>query len=174
MAESEAPEPDRPERDLPHDVLRILFDSLPRVAIGSALLIGVAINFVNVISRHFFGFALFWAEEMMVFGVIWSTSVAVIAITFNGDHLRMDLFSARLSSPWRELVNGLAVALFIIVGTFVAYQSYAVVSAFAHTGMVSVTMALPLTIPHAALLVGLSFMVLAVAVRVGAYVRGRF
>ena len=138
------------------------------------MLVGVAVNFVNVITRHFFGFALFWAEEAMVFGVIWSTAVAAIAITFNGDHLRMDLFSARLPSPWREIVNGLAVALFLGVGTFVAFQSYAVVSAFARTGMVSVTMALPLTIPHSALLVGLSLMVLAVAVRVRAYIRGRF
>ncbi len=174
MADSEAPEPDRPEPDPPHEALRFLFVSLPRVTIGSALLVGVAINFVNVITRHFFGFALFWAEEAMVFGIIWSTAVAAIAITFNGDHLRMDLFSARLPSPWRELVNGLAALLFICVGAFVAYQSYAVVSAFARTGMVSVTMALPLTIPHSALLVGLSLMVLAVAVRVRAYIHGRF
>ena len=174
MADSEALEPDRPDPDPPNDVLRFLFVSLPRVAIGTALLVGVAINFVNVITRHFFGFALFWAEEIMVFGVIWSTAVAAIAITFNGDHMRMDLFSARLPSPWREFVNGLAALLFICVGAFAAYQSYAVVSAFARTGMVSITMALPLTIPHSALLVGLSLMVLAVIVRVRAYIHGRF
>ena len=40
--------------------------------------------------------------------------------------------------------------------------------------LLGVTMALPLTIPHSALLVGLSLMALAVAVRVRAYIRGRF
>ena len=172
MADSEAPVPDRPDPEPPSAALRWIFDSVPRFAIGTALLVGVAINFVNVITRHFFGFALFWAEEIMVFGIIWSTAVAAIAITFNGEHLHMDLFSSRLPSPWREIVNGLAAALFVGVCTFVAYQSYAVVSAFAETGMVSVTVALPLTIPHAALLVGLSFMVLAVVAR--AYIRRRF
>ena len=174
MADSEAPQPDHPETGPPHAVLRALFDSLPRAVIGTALLVGIAINFVNVIARHFFGFALFWAEEVMVFGIIWSTAVAAIAITFNGDHLRMDLFSARLASPWREVINGVTVALFVGIGAFVAFQSYSVVSAFAKTGMVSVTMALPLTIPHAALLVGLSLMVVAVVVRVRAYLHGRF
>ena len=105
MADSEAPVPDRPDPEPPSAALRWIFDSVPRFAIGTALLVGVAINFVNVITRHFFGFALFWAEEIMVFGIIWSTAVAAIAITFNGEHLRMDLFSSRLPSPWREMAD---------------------------------------------------------------------
>jgi TRAP-type C4-dicarboxylate transport system permease small subunit len=171
MSDGDAPEPDHPNPQPPSAVLHLLFHGLPHAVIGTALLAGVAINFVNVIARHFFGFALFWAEELMVFGVIWCTAIAAIAITFNGDHLRMDLFSARLGGPWREIVNGFAGVLFVCVCGFVAYQSYSVVASFARTGMVSVTMAVPLTIPHAALLVGLTFMVLAVFARI--YIRRR-
>ncbi|MBT3552524.1 MAG: TRAP transporter small permease [Rhodospirillaceae bacterium] len=189
MANGEAAEPDNRERESesgpdhvakripeppPHPALKYIFVTLPRLTVGTALLAGIAVNFVNVITRHFFGFALFWAEEILVFGVLWSTAIAVIAITFNGDHLRMDLFSARLKSPWREIVNAATVLVFLSVCTFVAVQSYAVVSAFAETGMVSTTVALPLTVPHSALLVGLSLMVLAVIVRTRSYIRGRF
>jgi TRAP-type C4-dicarboxylate transport system permease small subunit len=174
MADTDLPATDEAAAPRPGRGAQFAFVTLPRLIVGTALLVGIAINFANVIARYFFGVALFWAEEMMIFGVIWCTAIAVIAITFNGEHLRMDLISARLKSPWREIVNGVTVVLFVAVCSFVAVESFGVVASFARTGMVSVTVALPLTIPHSALLVGLSLMVLAVAVRVRAYLRGRF
>ena len=43
------------------------------------MLVGVAISFANVIARYVFGYALFWAEETLVFLAIWGVFIGVAA-----------------------------------------------------------------------------------------------
>ena len=165
-SESDGPAPPR--------ALRVLFVSLPRALIAVLLLTGVAINFANVVSRYLFDFALYWAEEIMIFLIVWCVFIGAIAVAFNGANLRMDLISARIASPWKEVVNGLAALAFVVCGGFVVVQSFEVVTLFHGAGQVSVAAGVPMTIPHAALLVGFVFMVLAVLVRLRAYFLDRF
>jgi TRAP-type C4-dicarboxylate transport system permease small subunit len=155
-------------------VARALFVTLPYLITGSLLLVATAINVANVIGRYLFGAAIFWTEEILVFIVIWSVFLAVPSIAYQGDHVYMDLFSARLRGPWKKLVNSAVAALFIACGVFVVVQSYRVVALHLRTGAVSVAAGVPLAIPHAALLVGFALMVLAVLFRLRAYVSGTF
>ncbi len=158
----------------PSKITRTLFVSVPRAIIAALILGGIAINFANVVSRHIFSAAIFWAEEILVFLVIWFVSIAVAAVTYQGAHLKMDLLSARVPSPWKEIINAAMIACFVIFCTLVVTQSFEVVSAFRRTGMVSITASIPLVIPHAALLIGFTLMVLAVIVRLRAHLSGKF
>ncbi|MDH3737948.1 MAG: TRAP transporter small permease subunit, partial [Alphaproteobacteria bacterium] len=81
------------------DIARTIFVTVPRAIIAALILGGIAINFANVVSRHVFSAAIFWAEEILVFLVIWFVSIAVAAVTYQGAHLKMDLLSTRLTSP---------------------------------------------------------------------------
>lgn len=156
------------------DIARTIFVTLPRALIAALILGGIAINFANVVSRHLFSSAIFWAEEILVFLVIWIVSIAVVAITYQGAHLRMDLLSVRLASPWKEIVNAATIVCFVGFCSLVVFQSASVVAAFSRTGMVSITAGIPLVFPHAALLVGFSLMVLAVIFRLRSYLSGKF
>lgn len=153
---------------------RALLHDAPRLVAGLLLLAGVAINFANVIGRYVFGSAIFWAEEIMVFLLIWGVFVGAVAVAWRGGHLRMDLFSTRLETPWREVVNALTVIAFIGCCLFVAVQSWGVTMLFARSGQVSVTAGVPMTVAHGALLLGFVAMVIAVLVRLRAYFSGRF
>jgi TRAP-type C4-dicarboxylate transport system permease small subunit len=155
-------------------VARLLFVRLPYLITGTLLLVATAINLANVIGRYLFGAAIFWAEEILVFIVIWSVFLTVPSIAYRGDHVSMDLFTARFRPPWRRLVNSAMVVLLIACGVFVVVQSYRVVTLHARMGAVSVAAGVPLAIPHAALLVGFVLTVLAVLARVRAYVNGKF
>ena len=161
---------DRPESKLG----RTIFVAVPRALIAALILGGIAINFANVVSRHIFSSAIFWAEEILVFLVIWFVSIAVAAVTYQGAHLKMDLLSARIPSPWKEIVNAAMIVCFTVFCTLVAFQSFEVVSAFNRTGMVSITASVPLVVPHAALLIGFTLMVLAVIFRWRSYFTGKF
>jgi TRAP-type C4-dicarboxylate transport system permease small subunit len=156
------------------DIARTIFVTVPRALIAALILGGIAINFANVVSRHIFSSAIFWAEEILVFLVIWFVSIAVAAITYQGGHLRMDLLSTRIPSPWKDIVNAVMVVCFIGFCALVVTQSFEVVSAFRRTGMVSITASIPLVFPHAALLIGFTLMVLAVIFRLRAYLSGKF
>lgn len=158
----------------PAPVLRFILNSVPRTILGVLILTGVIINFANVLGRHLFGTALFWAEEVLVFIIIWSVFVGIVAITFNGAHLRMDLISAKLPEGWRKAVNGLVWLVFLACALFVVTQSYAVIATFAKNEVVSNAAGVPMVVPHTALFVGFVFVILAVVFRVRAYISGRF
>jgi TRAP-type C4-dicarboxylate transport system permease small subunit len=151
-----------------------VFVRAPRLLTGALILIAIAINFANVISRYLFNFALYWAEEIMIFLVVWCVFVAAATVAFNGANLKMDLLSAKFPPGLRKAVNAVAgLAMVGLVG-FAAWQSMLVVRLFADGGSVSVTASVPMVIPHSALFLGLVLMVLAVVVRWRAYLRNRF
>ncbi len=153
---------------------RRLFVGLPRVLTAFMILAGIGINFANVVSRYIFDFALYWAEEVMIFLVVWCVFLGAVMVAFNGAHLKMDLVSARIKPPWNRVANGLTVVAFVTCGSFVAVQSLKVFALISSSGDVSVTASIPMVIPHSALLIGMVLMVFAVILRIGAYLRNRF
>lgn len=169
----EAGSPNSPA-DRPPGWQRVLFAQGPRAVAAVLILAGIAINFANVISRYVFDFALFWAEEIMVFLVVWCVFLGIVAVAFNGAHLKMDLVSSRIPSPWKEVINGVTAIALVVCGLFVVVQSWTAIVLFADSGDVSVTASVPMVIPHSALLVGIALMVLAVLIRFSAYLRNRF
>jgi C4-dicarboxylate transporter, DctQ subunit len=152
---------------------RFAFVTVPGWILGALMLTGIAINFANVVSRYLFGHALFWAEEVMVFITIWGVFVGMGAIAYNGDHLRMDLFTARLRGPWRLALNGVMTLVLLACCAFALTQSLRVVALFVQTGSVSVSAGVPKAIPHAALAAGFALTILAVVVRIRSYFTGK-
>ena len=141
---------------------------------GTALLAGLAINLANVIGRYAFGYSLYWAEEVLVYLMIWGVFIGVAAVAYKGEHLNMDLFSASMAKPWSTIINACMVLILVLACGFAISQSWKVVALFIRAGQVSVAAGIPKAIPHAALLVGFALMLLAVLFRLRAYLRGRF
>ena len=174
MNDNSASDARRGEAEDPTPALRIVFSSIPRAVLGILILAGVAINFANVLGRHLFATALFWAEEILVFILIWSVFIGIIAVSFNGAHLRMDLLSARFPDSLRKLVNVLVWLIFLGSAVFVVIQSYRVIATLGESGLVSNAAGVPMVVPHTGLLVGFALVILAVAIRVRAYFSDRF
>jgi len=158
----------------PNPILEFCFVRVPYLITGVIFLAAAFINIANVIGRYVFSAPIFWAEEVLVFMVIWAVFLSAISITFSGRHLSMDLFYAKLKPPWKQIINGLIVAVFLVCTVFTAMQSYTVVMLYVGNGNVSPAAEIPLYIPHAALLVGFSFMALAVICRFRDYLNGTF
>ena len=158
----------------PGKASKLLFVALPRWIMGSALLIGLAINLANVIGRYAFGYSLYWAEEVLVYLMIWGVFIGVAAVAFNGEHLNMDLFSSGVSDPWKTIINACMVVVLLLCCGFAISQSWKVVTLFYQAGQVSVAASIPKAVPHAALLIGFVLMLLAVLVRIRSYLTGKF
>ena len=152
----------------------LIFVHIPYVLTGTLLCAAIAINFANVIARYFFFQALYWAEEVLIFMVLWGVILSVATITYQGLHIRMDLFSTRLRPPVKQIVGGLTAMLMIAASVYLVIQSCQVVALFWRSGELSITAGIPLIIPHLAMPVGFVLVVLAVLVRLRSYVTGRF
>ena len=145
---------------------------VPRFLVAALILLSIAINFANVIGRYVFFSPIVWAEEAMVFIMIWCVFIGAVLVTWDGRHLRMDLLAAVIPSPWREAVNAIAAIAFLLIAGLVVTQSWQAVALFARLGQKSTTAGVPMIIPHSALLIGFALMVVCVAVRFRAYVAG--
>jgi TRAP-type C4-dicarboxylate transport system permease small subunit len=152
----------------------LLFIRVPYVMTGALFLVAIGINIANVIGRYVFAQPIFWAEEVLVFIVVWAIFLAATTIVYRGEHLNMDLFYAAMKRPLKRVVNTLVVVLFIGCAGIVVVQSSKVVWLYLHGGGVSVAAGVPMIVPHAAILVGFSLMILALIVRLRAYVTGDF
>jgi TRAP-type C4-dicarboxylate transport system permease small subunit len=142
-------------------VLRLLLRDIPRIAIGVIILAAIAINFANIVGRYMFSAPLPWAEEVLVFLLIWGVCLGASAVTYDNRHLDMDvlvgLFPARLRAAL-EVVKLLALAGFC---AFTAANASTIVEVMARNGQVSITAGVPMTIPYSAFVVGFGMIVAA-------------
>lgn len=153
--------------------MKFVFVTLPRWVMGVVMLAGVAICFSNVVARYLFGHALFWAEEVMVFLMIWGVFLGVAAAAYERAHLNMDLFSNTFRGRAVYALNAALVAVLLAACIFMVVQSWQVVTLFYQGGARSVSAGVPKWISHSALPVGFALMALAVLVRIRYYLGGR-
>lgn len=152
----------------------LIFVRIPYVVTGTLFLIAITINFANVIARYFFFQAFYWAEEVLIYMTLWGVILACATITYQGRHIRMDLFSALMPSPIKEIVGAFTALLLICASIYVVIQSYVVVGMFWSSGEVSISASVPLTIPHFAVPLAFALMAVAVLIRLRGYITGRF
>lgn len=127
---------------------------IPKVIAGACLLGGVAINFANVVGRYLLDAPIFWAEEAMIFLVLWSVFLAFIAVTASRAHLKMDLL-LEASPAWaRALIERAGLVLGVVVMGFLTVQSAVSVEKLWRFGMTSISLEIPMVVPHASVLVG--------------------
>jgi TRAP-type C4-dicarboxylate transport system permease small subunit len=166
--------PEQSPSPRPRPVGQFCFVRLPYLITGTLFLGAIAVNIANVIGRYIFSAPIFWAEEVLVFIIVWSVFLAAATITYRGEHINMDLFYAKFPVMWKWIVNTVIAAAFIVATSIVTVQSYKVVELYVRTGDKSVAADVPLIIPHAAILVGFALMLVAVVIRLPSYIKGDF
>ena len=153
-------------------MVRIGIVEIPRLIIGTGILVGIGINFANVVGRYIFLSPVIWAEEIMIYIMVWTVFVGAVLVSWDGRHLKMDFFSIMLPSPWKQIINFFGAAAFVIVCIFVLPQAYTVVELMGRFGQRSVVADIPMVIPHFAILLGFFLMLIAVAVRFRRHIAG--
>lgn len=153
-------------------VVEFAIISFPRFIVGTAILVGIVINFGNVVGRYVFLSPIIWAEEVMIYIMVWTVFLGAVLVTWDGRHLKMDFFSIMLPSPWKETINFIATGSFVVICLFVIPKSYMVTALMADLDQVSVVAEVPMSIPHSALLIGFVLMLIAVAYRFRSHVLG--
>jgi TRAP-type C4-dicarboxylate transport system permease small subunit len=147
-------------------VAELILHRLPLTLAAFLLLGAIAINFANVVGRYLFRASIYWADEAMVFLVIWSIFLAAVAVSYDGSQLTMDLFSTRLSRRWQRALDAVIGAVCLVTFAFMAWQALTVVRTLLRNDQRSIALDIPIAIPHAALLVGFTLSALVVVARV--------
>jgi len=154
--------------------LELVLVKLPRFIIGTLILVGIAINFANVIGRYVFLSPIIWAEEILIYIMVWCVFIGTILVTWDGRHLRMDLLSSTLKGTPRFILNTIVTVVTLAVLAFVVPKSWSVVEMMNRLDQRSVVSEIPMTIPHFAIAFGFIMMILTVLARLRTNVTGRF
>ncbi len=130
-----------------------------------ALLIGISLNFVNVIGRYVFDYALNGVDEIEIYILIWIAFLGAATVTWRGMHLRMDVLVNALPTALRFAAWLFETLVFLSVAGFVAWQSFKYVERIYALGAVSDIAHIPTWIPHSAIPVSFGLMALIVLLR---------
>lgn len=132
--------------------------SVLKSIVALCLLVGIGINFSNVVGRFVFSAPIHWAEEILTFMLIWVTFLAAGAIAWEGTHLSIDLLQGALKRRFRLLVAGLGVAATIAISLMMLKQSWSMVSRFLSNEQTSLVAELQLEWAHGPVPVGFAVM----------------
>ena len=130
-----------------------------------ALLVGISLNFVNVVGRYVFSYALNGADEIEIYILIWIAFLGAATVTWRNLHLRMDVLVNAFPAPLRFAVLVFETLVFLSVAGFVAWQSFKYVERIYSLGAVSDIAHIPTWIPHSAITVSFGLMVLILLLR---------
>ncbi len=147
---------------------------IPHVICGLLLLAAIAINVANVVGRYVFSRPVDWAEEVLIYLIVWGVFISVGSITYQGTHLRMDLLVMRVKGWLKGLLGGLTAVLMLGCSVFMLFQTWTVLRLYVASGETSMGAKIPLVIPHTALLVGFAGLAVAAIIRFRCYLTGKF
>lgn len=153
-------------------VARFFCVTIPRFLLGVLIFVGIAINFANIVGRYVFSKPIIWAEEILVYIMIWCVCVGAILVTWEGRHIKMDLLSTKFAPPWRQIINSLVALGFALVCIFVIRHSWTVVTLMFSTDQQSVIARLPMGLMHVSILVAFSAMLVVLLLRLRLIVSG--
>ena len=115
---------------------------------ASALLAVIAFNFVNIVLRYVFFHPIPWAQEVMLYLMIFGVYAGAISVAWQQGHIRIDGFIKMVPDRWRRplhIVSSLIVAGILIP---VVIASYRVVSSLFQFDQRSDALELPIWIPQ--------------------------
>lgn len=130
-----------------------------------ALICGISLNVLNVFGRYLTGFTLVGVDEIEIYILIWNAFLGAAVVTWRHQHLRMDVLLNACPSQVRKLQVVAEMALLLVVAAFAAYQSFLYVERIFSLGAVSDIARVPTWVPHSAICLSFTLMVLIVLVR---------
>ncbi len=133
--------------------------------LGVGLLLGLSLNFINVIGRYLGGYALNGAAEIEIYILIWITFLGAAFVTWRNAHLRMDVIVAACPPLIRWLIGLFEMLVTLVISGFVAWHSFKYVERIYTLGAVSDIAGIPTWIPHSAIAAGFGAMTLIVLLR---------
>jgi TRAP-type C4-dicarboxylate transport system permease small subunit len=139
--------------------------TIPRIIIGTLILVGIAINAANVAGRYLFLSPIIWAEEILIYVMVWTVFLGAVLVTWDGRHLKMDFFTVTMGQPYKRIMAFLSTVVVVVVCAFVVPQAWTVFSLMIRLDQRSVVAEIPMAIPHFAIVLGFAMMVLAVLYR---------
>jgi C4-dicarboxylate transporter DctQ subunit len=115
---------------------------------AAALLVIVLLNAANIVLRYFFFAAFPWAEEAMLYLMVFGVYAGAVSVAWQQAHIRIDAFVHLAPPRWRRRLGALSTVALAAILTPVVLASYRVISLLFDFDQRSDALHLPMWIPQ--------------------------
>jgi TRAP-type C4-dicarboxylate transport system permease small subunit len=136
-----------------------------RHAMAAIVAFLVLLNVAAAFGRYVQWYTWPWADEVLLFTMVWGVALGLYPVTLQGSHLAMDLVARRFPERAQPALQALVATGSFLLIAYVAVQSRGFIQTVAAVDMRSMAAQIPMWIPHAGILAGFLLMMLALAVR---------
>lgn len=130
------------------------FERAIHLVLAALMMVIMSIGFANVVARDLFSAPLVWADEVMVYLMIWGVFLGAIVVTLRREHLNMDILFVTTPPAVRRWLIVAGAAGLAVTLSIVAWSSMQFLATMWRLGNKSVAAGIPMVVPHAALTVG--------------------
>lgn len=117
---------------------------LEDILTGTFFISGLGLIFYGVVLRYVFKNPRPWVEEISMYCVIWGILFGLSIALRNNQHIAIDLVYEKLSAGLKRIVDFIANLVGVIFCLFLVYYSVILVVSTHKTGMVSMTVGIPM------------------------------
>ena len=130
-----------------------------------ALFLVVALNAANVVLRYFFLFSLSWAQEAMLYLMIFCVYVAAIGVAWQEAHIRIDAILNLVPASMRRILDVVSTLVLVAVLVPIVIASFRVVGILLDLGETSDALQIAMWIPQSVVPVSLLLIIVLAMVR---------
>jgi C4-dicarboxylate transporter DctQ subunit len=131
-----------------------------------ALLIVIVVSFSNVILRYVFLRPIAWAEELMLFLMIFSVYAGAVSVAWEQRHIRLEGLRNMAPPRFRRAIEIASAMVLVAILVPIIYSSTTVVVLLQEMGQTSDAMQAPMWLPQVIVPVGLALIAVIAVVRI--------
>lgn len=135
-----------------------IYNQVERAILGLILLVLIAMGFASVVCRFVLRVPLAWAEEFMLFCMVWIAYLGASAAANERKHVRVGLFVGLMPKPVQKVISLLADILWGICALFLIYLGWTVTSGYIARKAVSLGGGYPYWIASISIPIGMILM----------------
>lgn len=150
-----------------------IYNQIERAILGLILIVLIIMGFVSVICRFVLRVPLAWAEEFMLFCMVWIAYLGASAAANERKHVRVGLFVGLMPKPVQKAVSLLADVLWVVCALFLIYLGYIVTSGYIAHKAASLGGGYPYWIASISIPVGMVLMTIRVILAMVDTMRGK-
>lgn len=139
--------------------------SLASNAATALLFVIVALSCANVVGRYVFGAPISWADEAVMYLMIWMVFLGAITVGWHDQHIKVDVLVGMTPPRWQIAIRTVVDLVVASVALLLCYAGSGLIWKLLKFDQRSDALEIPLYIPQAAIPVGMAFIGLFVLVR---------
>ena len=91
-----------------------VYDKIEAAVAGICMIAGLGICFMEVITRYFFSYSAFWAQEYILYFIVWGMFLGTSAVLKKDKHVRMELFVSMMPEKVQKILDVVCYILILI------------------------------------------------------------